>query len=48
VHGYLEGAEAPRVRTEEAFGQQGMAMSLEHDFGMGAVDYRGGYKNPGA
>lgn len=48
VHGYLEGAEAPRVRTEEAFGQQGMAMSLEHDFGLGAIDYRGGYKNPGA
>jgi len=48
VHGYLDGAEAPRVRTEEAFGQQGMAMSLEHDFGLGAQDFRGGYKNPGA
>jgi ATP-dependent protease ClpP protease subunit len=47
VHGYLDGAEAPRMRTDEAFGQQGMAMTLEHDFGLGAVDYRGGYKNGG-
>jgi len=48
TYGYLDGAEAPRVRTEEAFGQQGMSMSVEHDFGLGAIDYRGGWKNPGA
>lgn len=47
TYGYLDGAEAPRVRTEEAFGQQGMSMSVEHDFGLGAIDYRGGWKNPG-
>jgi ATP-dependent protease ClpP protease subunit len=48
VHGYLEGAEAPRLRMDEPFGTQGMGLSLEHDFGTGAVDGRPGYKNPGA
>lgn len=46
--GYLEGYEAPRVRIDNPFGRQGMAMSVEHDFGCGAVDFRYGYKNPGA
>lgn len=46
--GYLEGAAGPRVRVEEPFGRQGMAMSVELDFGCGATDYRYGYKNPGA
>lgn len=46
--GYLEGYEAPRVRTDEPFGQQGFAMSVEHDFGVGATDFRFGWKNPGA
>lgn len=45
--GYLEGYEAPRVRMDEPFGQQGFAMSVEHDFGCGATDYRFGYKNSG-
>ena len=48
VHGFLNGAEAPRLRTDEPFGQQGMAMSVEHDFGLGATDFRGTYRNPGA
>lgn len=47
VHGFLDGAEAPRVRTEEPFGTQGFSMTVEHDFGLGAADFRGGYKNPG-
>jgi hypothetical protein len=46
--GYLDGYEAPRVRIENPFGRQGMAMTVEHDFGCGAVDYRYGYKNAGA
>lgn len=45
--GYLEGYEAPRVRFDEPFGQQGFAMSVEHDFGCGPTDFRGGYKNAG-
>lgn len=46
--GYLEGYEAPRVRMDEPFGRQGFSMSVEHDFGCGATDYRFGYKNAGA
>lgn len=45
--GYLEGYEAPRVRMDSPFGQQGFSMSVEHDFGCGATDFRFGYKNPG-
>ncbi|HZG29943.1 MAG TPA: hypothetical protein VE079_15925 [Ensifer sp.] len=45
--GYLDGYEAPRVRMESPFGQQGFSMSVEHDFGCGATDFRFGYKNPG-
>lgn len=48
VYGYLNGAEAPRLRTDEPFGVQGWSMTLEHDFGLGAVDFRGTYKNAGA
>lgn len=46
--GLLEGYTAPRFRTDTPFGVQGVSMSLEHDFGCGAIDFRGGYKNPGA
>lgn len=45
--GYLDGYEAPRVRMDEPFGTQGFAMSVEHDFGAGAVDYRFAHKNAG-
>lgn len=45
--GLLEGYTAPRMRMETPFGVQGVSMSLEHDFGCGAIDYRGAYKNAG-
>ncbi len=45
--GYLDGYTAPRVRFDEPFGTQGIGMTVEHDFGVGAIDFRGGYKNPG-
>jgi hypothetical protein len=45
--GYLEGYEAPRVRMDEPFGRQGFSMSVEHDFGCGATDFRFGYRNSG-
>lgn len=48
TYGYLEGAAAPRVRTNEPFGQQGLGITVEHDFVAGPIDYRGGYKNAGA
>lgn len=46
--GLLQGYEAPRFRIDEVFGRQGTSMSLEHDFGCGAIDFRGGYRNAGA
>ena len=46
--GLLDGYTAPRVRFDEPFGTQGIGMTVEHDFGVGAIDYRGGYKNTGA
>lgn len=48
MYGYLQGEEGPRMRMDEPFGQQGMAFSVELDFGVGATDFRGGYKNAGA
>lgn len=48
VYGYLEGYEAPRLSSENEFGVQGMSVKLEHDFGVAAIDYRGGYRNPGS
>lgn len=45
--GLLDGYSAPRIRFDEPFGTQGVAMTVEHDFGVGAVDFRGAYKNPG-
>lgn len=48
IYGYLEGSEAPRLRADEPFGRQGWSMTLEHDFGLGAADFRPAYKNAGA
>lgn len=48
VYGFLNGSNGPRTRTFEPFGVQGIKISLEHDFGCGAIDYRGMYRNPGA
>lgn len=45
--GLLDGYSAPRIRFDEPFGTQGQAMTVEHDFGVGAVEFRGGYKDPG-
>ncbi len=46
--GLLDGFQAPRLRVEDRFGQQGVDVQLEHDFGCGAIDYRFGYRNAGA
>ena len=48
IYGYLDGASGPQIRTDEPFGVLGMAMQVVLDFGVGAIDYRGSYKNPGA
>lgn len=48
IYGFLNGANGPRIRTFEPFGVQGVKVSLEHDFGCGAIDYRGVVRNAGA
>lgn len=47
-YGYLVDAPGPRVMTEEPFNVDGIALRVTLDFYSGAVDYRGGYRNPGA
>lgn len=47
-YGYLADAPGPRVMTEEPFNVDGMAFRVTLDFYAGAVDYRAGYRNPGA
>jgi hypothetical protein len=47
VYGFLAGSSGPRTRIYEPFGVQGVKVSLEHDFGCGPIDFRGGWKNPG-
>jgi phage major head subunit gpT-like protein len=48
TYGYLNGQSGPRFRMEEPFGRQGVSFSVELDFGCGAGDWRGGWKNAGA
>jgi hypothetical protein len=48
MYGYLSGQSGPRLRMDEPFGVQGIRYSIEEDFGVGAIDFRGGWKNPGA
>lgn len=47
VYGYLDGYSGPRLSSQDEFGVQGMSVKLEHDFGVDAIDYRGGYRNSG-
>jgi len=45
---FLNGQREPRVVEEENFRTSGMAMKVELPFGVGAIDYRGGYYNYGS
>jgi hypothetical protein len=47
VHGFLSGSNGPMVSEDEPFGVDGWATQCIHDFGVGAIDSVGGYKNPG-
>ncbi|KAA0572219.1 peptidase [Azospirillum sp. B21] len=47
IYGYLAGNPGPRFMTEEGFRTDGVALRITLDFGCGAVDYRGGYRNAG-
>jgi len=44
---FLNGQREPRVTQEENFRTSGIAWKVELPFGVGAIDYRGVYKNPG-
>lgn len=47
VYGFLNGAEGPQVSTGPVSGVDGVEISVIHDFGVGAIDFRGGWFNPG-
>jgi hypothetical protein len=47
VHGFLSGSSGPVVTEDEPFGIDGYAAQCIHDFGLGAIDSVGGWKNPG-
>ena len=44
---FLNGQREPRLTMEENFRTSGLAWKVELPFGVGAIDYRGAYKNPG-
>lgn len=45
---FLNGQREPRIVEEESFRTGGISWRIELPFGVGAIDFRGGYKNPGA
>lgn len=45
---FLNGQREPRVVMEENFRSSGLSWKAELPFGVGPIDYRGAYKNPGA
>jgi phage head maturation protease len=48
VYGFVAGQTAPQVRVWNPIpGRDGMTVEVIHDFGVGAVDFRGAYFNPG-
>ncbi|WP_135468537.1 phage major capsid protein [Crenalkalicoccus roseus] len=47
VYGYLNGAEGPQVTTGPVQGADGVEISVIFDFGVGAIDWRGAWFNPG-
>lgn len=47
VYGYLNGVEGPQVTTGPVSGVDGVEVSVIFDFGVGAIDWRGAWFNPG-
>lgn len=45
---FLDGQREPTIAQEENFRTAGLSWRIELPFGVAPVDYRGGYKNPGA
>lgn len=48
VYGYLGDATAPMLAQESPLTVDGVDLRVLHDFGVAQIDFRGGYKNPGA
>lgn len=48
VYGYVGGAEGPQVRSERDFDTQAVKVAASLDFAVGAIDFRGAYRNAGA
>ncbi|XAI95601.1 major head protein [Nostoc phage Nsp-JY21] len=48
AYGFLQGSEGPQVRNETPIGRLGMIYQITHRFGAGGIDFRAGFKNPGA
>lgn len=48
IYGYLNDAEGPRTEVRQGFEVDGVEFKLSLDFGVGAIDYRGGVTGAGA
>lgn len=47
IYGYVNDAEGPMIRQGEVMGYDGFRLDVVMDFGVGAVDWRGGFYNSG-
>jgi HK97 family phage prohead protease len=45
--GYVDGFEGPRFAIDQPFRQDGIQFKVAEEFGFGAIDFRGGYRNAG-
>jgi len=48
VRAYLAGQERPYLEQNDEFIRDVMSLKCRLDFGVGVIDYRAAYKNPGA
>ncbi len=46
-YSYLSGSNGPMLDTRPGWDVDGMEWRILHDFGCGAIDWRGVFRNPG-